>query len=55
MLEPYQEPYKEAPQQLLQHRPSCPMADPCALPINSLKVDPSQESSPQHHPQPDLT
>ncbi|XP_042234803.1 uncharacterized protein LOC121874637 [Homarus americanus] len=39
MLEPYQEPYKEAPPQLLQHRPSCPMADPCALPINPLKAD----------------
>ncbi|KAK4290288.1 hypothetical protein Pmani_036804 [Petrolisthes manimaculis] len=28
MLEPYQEPYKESPPppQLLQHRPSCPMA-----------------------------
>ncbi|XP_068247503.1 uncharacterized protein [Palaemon carinicauda] len=39
MLEPYQEPYKEAPPQLLQHRPSCPMADPCSLPINPLKFE----------------
>ncbi|XP_050717261.1 uncharacterized protein LOC126998994 isoform X2 [Eriocheir sinensis] len=39
MLEPYQEPYKEAPQQLLQHRPSCPMADQCTIPINSLKME----------------
>ncbi|XP_071540394.1 uncharacterized protein [Panulirus ornatus] len=39
MLEPYQEPYKETPPQLLQHRPSCPMADPCALPINPHKVE----------------
>ncbi|XP_066966548.1 uncharacterized protein [Macrobrachium rosenbergii] len=37
MLEPYQEPYKEAPP--MQHRPSCPMADPCSLPINPLKFE----------------
>ncbi|XP_045136173.1 uncharacterized protein LOC123519063 [Portunus trituberculatus] len=49
MLEPYQEPYKEAPQQLLQHRPSCPMADPCALPINSLKRPSLTHSQLEHH------
>lgn len=48
MLEPYQEPYKEAPPQLLQHRPSCPMADPYALPTNPLKVPPSVEIESPH-------
>lgn len=48
MLEPYQEPYKEAPPQLLQHRPSCPMADPYALPTNPLKVPPQLEVETPH-------
>ncbi|XP_069984697.1 uncharacterized protein [Penaeus vannamei] len=49
MLEPYQEPYKEAPPQLLQHRPSCPMADPYALPTNPLKIEHNGRNRPRQN------
>ncbi|KAK4290289.1 hypothetical protein Pmani_036804 [Petrolisthes manimaculis] len=48
MLEPYQEPYKESPPppQLLQHRPSCPMASDTPIKRGSLQY--SQQTDQQH-------